>query len=387
MKPVWEGRRVVVCVGTGGVGKTTTAAAVALAAAASGLRTLVMTIDPARRLANALGLASIGNVEREISDDMLAPFGARLTAPLWVMMPDVKRTFDDLIERFAPNDERRDAIFRNRLYQQFSTVLAGSLEYAAVEKLYEVHESRRYDLIVLDTPPSQNAIDFLEAPGRILDFLDQESLQWLLKPYALAGKFSLKLLDLGSSFLLRHLSRMAGGETIRELADFVHGFGGMYDGFRERSGRVRSLLASDELAFLLVTSTQRHQLPAVIRFREELYKDGLQIRTLVVNRVRHDPLQGLDRAALEQQMAALLAPLPAESRAAAEQALADEVSLAERSAAAVARLRQEFPSSETTVLPELPLDVHDLASLALLHRHFLPAQGGENGPPATDPCP
>ncbi|MBI3180157.1 MAG: AAA family ATPase, partial [Deltaproteobacteria bacterium] len=149
----WDGRKVVVCVGTGGVGKTTTAAALAIAAAAAGRRTLVMTIDPARRLANAMGIAEIGNLEREIPSERLAAYGVQLKAPLFAMMPDVKRTFDDLVRRTAPNPEARDRILNSRIYEYFSTSLVGSHEYAAVEKLYEVYASGAYDLIVLDTPP------------------------------------------------------------------------------------------------------------------------------------------------------------------------------------------------------------------------------------------
>ncbi|MEL6544494.1 MAG: ArsA-related P-loop ATPase, partial [Myxococcota bacterium] len=157
MTALWSDRKVVVAVGTGGVGKTTVSASLALAAAASGKKTLVMTIDPARRLANALGISDSGNTEHELSPEELARHGIEVSEPLWAMMPDVKTTFDRLVERFAPDSQRREAILRNQIYEHFSTALAGSLEYAAVERLYEVYSSGRYDLIVLDTPPSRNA--------------------------------------------------------------------------------------------------------------------------------------------------------------------------------------------------------------------------------------
>ena len=173
MKPFWENRKIIVCAGTGGVGKTTVSASIAVAAAASGLNTIVMTIDPARRLANALGLDDFGNVEREIGPEMLEPYNVELKAPLHVMMLDVKQTFDTMIQNMASSPEARDLILRNKIYQQFSTVLAGALEYAAVEMLYDVYASGRYDLIVLDTPPSQNAIAFLEAPCKRMNFIEQ----------------------------------------------------------------------------------------------------------------------------------------------------------------------------------------------------------------------
>ena len=177
MTPLWEKRRVIACIGAGGVGKTTTSAAIGLAAARAGRRTLVMTIDPARRLANAMGLPEFGNIEREIPADLIANLGVTLAAPLWAMMPDIKRTFDGLIQQVAADRERQQKIFQNRLYQEFSTALHGTLEFAAVEKLYEVYTDDRYDLIVLDTPPSRSAVDFLEAPGQLTEFLEHESWQ------------------------------------------------------------------------------------------------------------------------------------------------------------------------------------------------------------------
>lgn len=364
---VWQDRRVVMCMGTGGVGKTTVAATLGLAAAASGLRTLVMTIDPARRLANALGLQSIGNMETEIPPDLLTPLGVRLQAPLWVMMPDVKRTFDDLIERYAPSAEHLHRILNNRFYQQFSTLLAGSLEYAAVEKLYEVHTSGRYDLIVLDTPPSRQAVDFLEAPGKILDFLEHDTLKLLLRPYTLAGKFSLKLFDLGSSFVLSTLGRLAGSDTLRELADFIFGFQGMYDGFRDRSQGIRQLLQSDALAIVLVTAPASRQIEMVTAFRQELHHEGLHVRALVVNRVRRNPYDGIDRPAAESALRAALG----NDGAAIIRVLGDEAAWAQQGEARLREVDQAFADTEIVRLPELPVDVHDLESLARLHRQFL----------------
>jgi len=364
MKPVWEGRKVVVCVGTGGVGKTTAAAGLGIAAAASGLRTLVMTIDPARRLANALGIADLGNVEREISAEMLAIHGIVLEAPLWVMMPDVKRTFDQLIERTAPDAESREKVLGNRVYQHFSSALAGSHEYAAVEKLYEAYATGRYDLIVLDTPPSQNAVDFLQAPGRVLDFLETETLQWLLKPYVLSGKISLKLLDFGSSIMLRTLGKLAGGDTLRELAEFVFSLQGMYDGFRERSRRVKALLRSQENAFVLVTAPAPSQIRAMLQFRRELQGEGLRVRSIVVNRVREPPPAPEVQAACFDYLTSTLAPMGETTVELTRRALEDELRLATMDQRAIEELRGRLADTEIILLPELAIDVHDLAGLA-----------------------
>jgi anion-transporting ArsA/GET3 family ATPase len=364
MKPVWEGRKVVVCVGTGGVGKTTAAASFGIAAAAAGLRTLVMTIDPARRLANALGIADLGNVEREISAELLAIHDVVLEAPLWVMMPDVKRTFDQLIERTAPDHASREKILSNRVYQHFSSALAGSHEYAAVEKLYEAYATGRYDLIVLDTPPSQNAVDFLQAPGRVLDFLETETLQWLLKPYVLSGKISLKLLDFGSSMMLRTLGRLAGGDVLRELAEFVFSLQGMYDGFRERSRRVKALLRSPENAFVLVTAPAPSQIRAMLQFRRELRAEGLRVRSVVVNRVREAPPPPEAQGACFELLASALAPMGEDAIEQTRVALEDELSLATMDQRAIEDLRAKLPDTEIILLPELAIDVHDLAGLA-----------------------
>jgi anion-transporting ArsA/GET3 family ATPase len=365
---MFANRKIVVCAGSGGVGKTTVSAAIAVAAAASGKRTLVMTIDPARRLANALGLPDFGNVEREIPAAALEPFGVKLRAPLVAMMPDVKRTFDDLIGRLMKDPERRRQLFDNTIYKQFSTVIAGSLEYAAVEKLYEAYDSGRYDLIVLDTPPSQNAVAFLSAPGRIIDFLAQDTVQWLLKPYVLAGKLSLKLMDLGTSFILSTLGRFAGGDTIRALAEFVMHFQGMYDGFRERSLAVRTLLASPEVAFVLVSVARSREVDALLRFRDELAKGGLTTRGVVLNRVRQLPFAPSDEARLEERLHATL-PDPA-ARAAVMADLREEQTLALQDQAAMEALRVRLPHTPLVALPELPLDAHDLESLARLQASF-----------------
>jgi anion-transporting ArsA/GET3 family ATPase len=363
----FAGRRVVVCAGTGGVGKTTVSAAIGIAAAASGRRTLVMTIDPARRLANALGLPDFGNVEHEIPREALAPYGVELTAPLWVMMPDVKRTFDELVERYARTEQERRSIMGNFIYKQFATRLAGSLDYAAVEKLYEVYTSGRYDLIVLDTPPSQSVGDFLTAPNRVISFLEQDTVQWLIKPYLFAGRLSVKLLDLGSAVISRSLRRLAGADTLRSIAEFLVGFHGMFEGFRERSQRVRALLASDEVAFALVGTARATDRAALLRFRATLAEAGLATRLLVLNRTRPVPYPERDDAVVHDRIASAL---PADSREVVLRALDEEAALAHEDIAARQELSAAVGDVPVIALPELPLDVHDLESLATLQRWF-----------------
>ena len=371
MTRLWDNRRVLVCVGTGGVGKTTVSATIALAAAASGRRTLVMTIDPARRLANALGLEDLGKGDHEISADVLKPFGIPLQGELHVMMPDVKSTFDDLVQRWAPDPARADKILNNRIYQHFSTALAGSHEYAAVEKLYEVYTAGNYDLIVLDTPPSQNAIDFLEAPGRIIDFLDNDAVGWLMRPTLLAGKMSLRLLDLGGNIIFKALGRLAGGDTLRELSEFLLGFQGMYDGFRDRSRRVKNLLASPELAFVQITAPMPAQEAAMLRFRQDLAASNLQVRGLVVNRVRPLAVTPEQQKLLDVRLGELAKDWPAPMAAAIATAISEESALASRDQDMVRKLCAQSSDMPCYTLPELPRDAHDLASLVSLHKTFL----------------
>lgn len=368
MTAIWEGRKVIVCAGTGGVGKTTVSAAIAVAAAASGLNTIVMTIDPARRLANALGLDDFGNVEREIGPEMLAPYGVELKAPLHVMMLDVKQTFDNMIHNMASSDTARDLILRNKIYQQFSTVLAGALEYAAVEMLYDVYASGRYDLIVLDTPPSQNAIDFLEAPSKMINFIEQSSSQWFLKPGAAAGRLGLKLLDVGAAIISKTFGKMAGGETIKELSQFLVAFSDLYGGFQKRYDAVRQLMGSTEVAFVLVTSTQANQRAAMRRFQNDLGAAGYKTRAVVINRIRQ---VAYNVDAVREALENISTPLNEQEKTEILEALREEAFLAHLDQKGVTELEADLGKIETVRLPELRLDAHDLASLAQLHREFL----------------
>ena len=367
MAALWDSHKVVVCVGTGGVGKTTVSASLAIAAAAAGKSTLVMTIDPARRLANALGISDFGNVEKEVTAAQLKPYGVTLKAPLWVMMLDVQRTFDELIRNLSNDPARRQQIMRNPIYQQFSTVLSGALEYAAVEKLYEVYASKRYDVIILDTPPSQNAIDFLEAPSKMLDFLNQGLVQRLTKPSAAAGRWSLKLLNMGANFISKTLGTMAGSDTLRDLSEFLGGLSDLYEGFGQRYDAVLKLLNSDELGFVLVTTARANQRAAMRRFQEDLKNSGFKTRAIVANRVRPPcgPMQA-ERTEFVKRLSEL-----SESEAAIVQtALDEEERLSDLDQQALRELVAEMEDLTLITLPELPPNIHDIGALAHLYRAF-----------------
>lgn len=359
-------RRIVVCVGSGGAGKTTVAAAIGLERALAGQRALVCTIDPARRLANALGLSTLGNVESRVPAHKFAEAGLRPAGELHAMMLDVKRTWDDLVTRHAPDHARRDRILRNRLYQQMSAALAGSQEYMAMEKLYELATDRDYDVIVLDTPPTAHALDFLEAPDRILDFLGNETARALLAPALGAGRLGLRLAQLGGGYIAKTLARFTGQQALGDLGDFLQSFQGMYDGFKERAAAVRALLSRPDVGFVLVASPSSVSIDEALAFHERLHAESMPIAGLVVNRLTPNlwssgPLPtpeilapGLGTDAAAADLAARLAATFAEHQA---------LATAERRAVDLLLARMEMAQA---IVPRLETDVHDLAGLARL---------------------
>ncbi|MGE5047928.1 MAG: ArsA family ATPase, partial [Deltaproteobacteria bacterium] len=284
-----DGRKVICCVGSGGVGKTTTAAALALRAAMEGKRALVLTIDPARRLANSLGLREMGNEETRIEPSHFAAANLAPRGEMWAMMLDLKHTWDELVKRQARSPQQAEAILGNQLYQTLSTAMAGSLEYMAMEKVYEVYTSGRFDLIVLDTPPTSNALDFLHAADRILDVLDNNAMRVVLGPMLKAGRFGFKLLAAPSGLVLRTLARFTGSDFLRDLAGFMMAFEGMYGGFKDRAARVKALLASSDAAFVLVTGPNPLTTQEALFFHRALQQDGIRTAAVVVNRVQRDP--------------------------------------------------------------------------------------------------
>jgi anion-transporting ArsA/GET3 family ATPase len=359
--PALAKKRVLVCVGSGGVGKTTVAATLALRAAVDGRSSLVCTIDPAKRLANALGLSALGNTETQVSSQVLQALGVKPKASLHAMMLDMKQTWDDLITRFAPPDQR-ERILANRFYQSLSTALAGSQEYIALEKLWELRRRSAYELIVLDTPPTAHALDFLDAPNRILDFLDNEAAKWLLTPALKAGKFGLSLFNLGSSYAAKTLSKFTGVETLQELSSFMLAISTMNEGFRERARGVRELLKDPQTGFVLVTGPHPERLDEVTHFRSLLKQNQMEVLALVVNRVHPLPPPSLwDDAA----------QLADSRRAKVVETLEELKVLAEQDAAAVRQLAAACPDVPLIQVPRFELDVHDLTALWRTGRFLL----------------
>jgi anion-transporting ArsA/GET3 family ATPase len=381
LETLLESRRILVCVGSGGVGKTTIASALALEAARRGRRTLVITIDPAKRLADALGLQGLGNEPKAIPPAQLLALGVRPPGELHAMMLDMKRTFDDLVERFAESPDVRERILRNRIYQHVSDALAGSAEYSAMEKVYELSERGDFELIVVDTPPSQHALDFLEAPQRLLEFLDSRLVQMLLHPAFAAGRLGFRVFQRGAQRVLKLMERVSGIGFLEDVSEFLLAFEGMSEGFRDRARRVRALLLSSDAFFVLAAGPTRESAEHAEALLGRLAAGGIPLAGVVVNRVRVWPGGGEAPArvpdpgreaeaqgALEQALATAHGPaFPAAEAARAALAAVDAyAALVRHDAAAISRLRARAESQGYfwRRVPELPRDVHDLAGVA-----------------------
>lgn len=344
-----EQRTVVVCVGTGGVGKTTTAAALALEAARRGRRVCVLTIDPARRLSDAMGIdpdAAIGNEPRRIAiDDPGIDVGA--SGELWAVMLDTATTFDALIRTYAPSEEQADVILTNDFYRNIADSMSGAHEYMAMEKLYELHRDDRFDLVVVDTPPTTNAVDFLEAPDRITRFLDHRLYKVLVTP---AGGLA-RVANVAARTFLRTVSRLVGATVVDDAIDFFAAFDGMEEGFRARAETVQGLLRRDDTAFVLVATPQPDVVRDAVSFAAMLDAAGIGTDAVVVNRV-HPRFAG---SVPDGPVDAALAPFVA--------VLADAVAIADAEDRSVADL-VDHPDRAVALVPLLVADVHDLAGLA-----------------------
>ncbi len=288
---------VVVCAGAGGVGKTTTAAALAAGMAQRGRRVLVLTIDPARRLAGALGLPETGDDEHEVD---LAAHGMAGSGSLHAAMLDARRTFDALVREQAPSPEAAERILRNPIYQQLAGAVAGSHEYMAMERLYEAASSARFDLIVLDTPPSRHALDFLEAPGRVTRFVDGRALRLLVRPGVRAGRLGVRVLGAGPNLALSAVERLTGVTLLADLSEFLAGFEGMYEGFHRRADEVAQLLASPQTTFLLVTVPLPEPITEADYFWRALRERDLPFGGVVMNKV-HPTYAGGDRRGFQRR--------------------------------------------------------------------------------------
>ncbi|MCB1027346.1 MAG: ArsA family ATPase, partial [Microthrixaceae bacterium] len=341
-----------------GVGKTTTAAVIGLAAAGRGRRVAVVTIDPARRLADALGLAEIGSEPARIDGTWPGELSA--------LMLDAKSTFDSLVRRYAANEAQAAGILANPFYRNISGTLSGTQEYMASEKLYELHRSDDFDLVVVDTPPTRNALDFLEAPERLSKFLNHKLYRAVTAP----SRGVLKVVNAATGAVLRQVGKVVGSEVIGDALAFFSAFEGMEEGFRQRATAVAELFADPATAFVLVTAPREDSVAEARFFAGRLSDDGIEVRALIVNRM-HPPFGEPDPTA-DDRAADRLSDAPGgEALADYHRARADLRRLARDERSNLSELTAQVGSAAIVHVPSLATDVHDLEGLTRVGRSLL----------------
>ncbi|MFC5494728.1 ArsA family ATPase [Nocardioides caricicola] len=356
------GTGIIVCCGSGGVGKTTTSAALALRAAERGRKVVVLTIDPARRLAQSMGIEQLDNTPRPVSGLRSNGRGNRKGGRLDAMMLDMKRTFDEVVESQA-TPEKAKQILENPFYIALSSSFAGTQEYMAMEKLGQIHaESQRdgtYDLIVVDTPPSRSALDFLDAPERLSSFLDGRFIRLLLTP----AKGPAKMMSAGFGLITSALNKILGAQVLRDMQTFVSAFDTLFGGFRQRAQRTFQLLQADGTAFLVVAAPEPDALREAAYFVERLGEERMPLAGLIVNRATPQPRGTLSGDEAMAASARLRKRAPDSLTAGLLRLHADQTRTVEREALLRARFAAAHPQVPTAVVPALAGDVHDLAGL------------------------
>jgi anion-transporting ArsA/GET3 family ATPase len=365
-----------VCCGSGGTGKTTVSAAIGLAGAEQGRKTCVVTIDPARRLADALGLENLGNTPRRVEGE----WNGELSA----VMLDAKGTFDDLVARYSQSNEQADRILQNRLYRNLTSALSGTQEYMAMEKLYELHSEGGFDLVVVDTPPSRHALDFVDAPRRLYSFLENRVFRLVLMP----TRVYMKAMTIAAHALLRTISRVAGSEIVEDAMAFFRAFEGMEEGFRDRARRVEDLLADPGTSFVLVVAPREDSIDESRFFARRLAEGSIAVSALVVNRLFSDfrpdqaiaggvpPQQPMDGESQAQALSDGLDASPPDPLAYGElrRNLEDFLVVATREERYVAELAGEVAPAPVVRVPFLSEDVHDIEGLRAVARYLVGGQ-------------
>jgi anion-transporting ArsA/GET3 family ATPase len=348
---------VIICAGSGGVGKTTTSAALALAGARAGRRVVVVTIDPAKRLADALGLGAAGldNTPRHID----GPWPGEL----WAAMLDTRATFDGLIARYATG-EQAERILANPFYRNMADALSGTQEYMAAEKLYELAEDGRFDLVIVDTPPTRNALDFIDAPTTLTRFLDHRLYRLLMAP----TRRMTRAVGFATSAFIRTVSKVAGSAVVEDAIEFFSAFDGLEAGFRERAHQVADRFRSPATAFVLVTSPRREALDEARWFADRLDEDGIGIRGVVVNRVLPRPMEGPSDPFVE-----LVHQHPGTDLAALADAVVEQCRAADAERDRLAGLLDQVGQVPVVLVPVLAGDVRNLDGLVAIADALTPA--------------
>lgn len=361
---------VIVCCGSGGVGKTTTAAALGVRAAESGRRVVVVTIDPARRLADALGLvdglaAFPQRIDLSRSADGSPVGGARVEGEMWAMMLDTAATFDGLVKRYAGDEDQIDRILANPFYRNIAGAMSGTQEYMAAETLHALHGDDRFDLVIVDTPPSRNALDFLEAPGVLARFLDHRVFKLLMLP----TKSGLKILGNAAQPIFKAIGRVVGSDVLADAVAFFQAFSGMESGFRERADEVVALIRADATSFLVVASPRHDTISEAVWFADQLREQQVAVGAAIVNRAV--PAFGTGTSNDAADGAALAASSGDEQLGALWTNLAEMRLIREAELAVIEPLREAVGGAECLVVPLLDGDVHDLGGLRRIAAHLV----------------
>ena len=350
--------RIVVCCGAGGVGKTTTAAALGVRAAeVHGRRTVVLTIDPARRLAQSMGLSELDNTPRQVKG-----IDGEAGGELHAMMLDMKRTFDEVVQQHT-TPQRAAEIFANPFYQAMSSTFAGTQEYMAMEKLGQLRATDEWDLIVVDTPPSRSALDFLDAPARLSRFLDGRMLRMLLAPARSGGRSMFSLVTASFGLFSRTVQKVLGAQLLTDLSGFVAALDSMFGGFRQRADETYRILQDPQTAFLLVAAPERDAVREAAYFAKRLVADRMPLAGLVLNRMHSSEAPALAADESEAAAAGLEAGGEQLMTADALRVHAALMRQTEREVRVAATFIEAFPEVPTVAVTAQPADVHDVDGL------------------------
>lgn len=347
--------------GSGGVGKTTVSAALGLKFAEEGLKAIVLTIDPAKRLASSLGLKELTDTPKKIKTGSHG-------GEMWAMMLDTKRTFDRIVERYAPDPATRERIYNNKIYKHLSQMLAGSQEYMAMERLYEIWQQDAYDVIVVDTPPMQNAVDFLEAPDKLSNMISNSMLHLLLKPSITLGKAGFKFFEKGSQQILKIFDRVVGFAFLQDISEMLIAFQELLGGFNSRAVEVKALLQNPATHFMAVCTTNANSVNETEGFSKKLNELGYHLKKIIVNRVYPGKALSKDKLVHDHKMLAKIF----------ENGEADLLShnyerhlrLIRRDNKMITRLAEVLERDHVTTVPLFLSDIHDVKGLKLLTEHL-----------------
>lgn len=351
--------RIVVCCGSGGVGKTTTAAALAVQAAELGRRVVLITIDPAKRLADALGLSDLSNEPSRVQYEC--------SGELWAMMLDARATFDDVIRQQSRNKQQEQAILTNPFYSNIASRLSGSQEYMAAEKLYELFNDNRFDLVIVDTPPTREALDFLEAPQKLMNFLDHRVYRWLVMP----ARGGLRVLNFAAQPILKTIGRVIGADVLADAINFFQAFEGIEDGFRQRALAVQTLLKSSDSKYVVVASAHHDTIREAIYFTNELARVGTPVTGLVVNRLQ--PKFGKGSSSASTTAARQAERAGDADLAVLHRNMAHMRQIVQAEEVALEPLLDAVGSALVVKLDQRAQDIHDLKAIADLGRDLVAA--------------